>query len=384
MLDNKGKFALSFKLTFLNSMSRLSISFLVLAYMIHIREATPDDNGGLQQLQAKCPQGRTIIVSIVNTPDFFARAKAYRSYKIFVASEDDRIVGSAACAIRNGIINGKPTRIGYEFQYFISPDFRGKGVAKGLHKQIEEYLLKQGVTLSYLLVMEGNFPAEKLFEGLGFKLHRSLVMTGLPIFKEMEVPFRGNIRPMAWEDLETVAGLMNQTWQGYDFYEPTSPQGLKEFIDLTPGLGLKNLQVLEKDGEILACLGYCDWSRIMQITLEAISLKMKLFGVVLDALRVFRPMPKGPKPGDTPRQWMLTPIAFKDPQYVDSLLRYLNNQALLRDIAQIFSVFGQGEVLLRKMKGFIRINTGMSFYVKPLQPDIFLSNRSVFIDGIDL
>ncbi len=351
---------------------------------MNIREATPEDNQELQKLQAKCPQGRTIIVSIVNTPDFFARAKAYRSYKIFVASEDDRIIGSAACAIRDGMLNGKISRIGYEFQYFTSSDCRGRGVAKQLHKQIEDYLSKQGVILSYLLVMEGNSPAKRLFEGLGFNLHRSLVMTGLPVFKKMEVPFRGNIRPTAWEDLEALAGLLNQTWQGYDFYEPTSVQGLREFISHTPGLGLENLLVLEKERGILACLGFCDWSRIMQITLEAISFKMRWFGLLLDALRLFRPMPKGPKPGDTLKQWMVTPIAFKDPEYVEPLLRYLNNQALLKGTAQIFSVFEQGDVLLSRMKGFIRLSTGISLYVKPLQPDVSVGNRSVFIDGIDL
>ncbi len=109
---------------------------------MNIREALPADNDELQQLQAKCPQGKTIIVSIVNTPDFFARAKAYRFYKIFVASEDNRIIGSAACAIRKGVLNGEVNRIGYEFQYFTSPDFRGRGVAKQLHKQIEDYLSK--------------------------------------------------------------------------------------------------------------------------------------------------------------------------------------------------------------------------------------------------
>jgi len=351
---------------------------------MNIREALPTDNDELQQLQAKCPQGRTIIVSIVNTPDFFARAKAYRSYKIFVASEENRIIGSAACAIRNGLFNGKLSRIGYEFQYFTSPDFRGRGIAKQLHKQIEDVLLKQGVTFSYLLVMEGNLPAKRLFEGIGFKLHRSLVMTGLPIFKEIEVPFRGNIRPMAWEDLDVLAELLNQTWQGYDFYEPTSAQHLKEFINHTPGISLENLWVLEKEKEVVACLGFCDWSRIMRITLEAISLKMKLFGWLFDAIRLFRPIPKGPKPGDTLKQWMLTPVAYRDPEYFEPLLKNLNNQALQKGTAQIFFVFEQGGELLSRMKGFIRIGTSLGLYVKPLQPDVSTGDRPVFIDGIDL
>ena len=349
-----------------------------------IREALPADNDELQQLQAKCPQGKTIIVSIVNTPDFFSRAKAYRTYKIFIASEDNRIIGSAACAIRKGVFNGEVKRIGYEFQYFTSPDFRGRGVAKQLHKQIEDYLSKQEVTLSYLLVIEGNLPAKRLFEGVGFKLHRALVMTGLPIFKEMEVPSRGNIRPVAWEDLEVLAALLNQTWQSYDFYEPTSAQHLKEFISHTPGISLENLWVLEKEREILACLGFCDWNRIMRITLEAISLKMKLFGCLLDAFRVFRPMPKGPKPGDILKQWMLTPIAYRDPAYFEPLLKFLNNQALRQGMTQIFSVSEQGDELLNRMKGFIRLGTSLGLYVKPLQPNAPAGNRPVFIDGIDL
>ena len=83
---------------------------------MYISQATLEENSQLQQLQAKCPQGRTIIVSIVNRPDFLVRAKAYRFSKIFIASEDNRIVGSAPCAIRNGMINGTLQRIGDELQ----------------------------------------------------------------------------------------------------------------------------------------------------------------------------------------------------------------------------------------------------------------------------
>jgi hypothetical protein len=56
-------------------------------YTMNIREAVPEDNGELQELQAKCPQGTTLVASTVNTPDFFARAKAYESHKVFVACE---------------------------------------------------------------------------------------------------------------------------------------------------------------------------------------------------------------------------------------------------------------------------------------------------------
>jgi hypothetical protein len=64
---------------------------------LYIRDAMLDDNEELQELQGQCPMGTTLIVSTVNTPDFFARVKAYESWKVLVACENSRIIGSAAC-----------------------------------------------------------------------------------------------------------------------------------------------------------------------------------------------------------------------------------------------------------------------------------------------
>jgi hypothetical protein len=72
-------------------------------FKMYIREAVPEDNHELQELQAKCPQGTTLITSVVNTPDFFTWAKVYETYKVYVACEDNRIIGSTACAIRNAL-----------------------------------------------------------------------------------------------------------------------------------------------------------------------------------------------------------------------------------------------------------------------------------------
>ena len=89
-----------------------------------IREATVNDNQELQNIQAQCPMGASLIVSSVNAPDFFARAKAYERWKVYVACDNNRIIGSAATAIREAVINGSLKGIGYEFQYFTRPEYR--------------------------------------------------------------------------------------------------------------------------------------------------------------------------------------------------------------------------------------------------------------------
>jgi GNAT superfamily N-acetyltransferase len=218
---------------------------------LNIREATIEDNQELQELQAKCPQGKTLIVSLVNTPDFFARTKAYESYQVYVACENNQIVGSAAGAIREAIVNGNLRRVGYEFQYFTSPGYRGGGIARQLHKYIRNHFIQHGAVLSYLLVIEGNLPAMGLFKGLGFNHHRTLTMPGLAIYKEMNAVHNGNIRQIVSEELPLVSDLLNDTWQGYDLYEPTSAETLTQFVNRTPrrDLGLFGLLGLEPNHE---------------------------------------------------------------------------------------------------------------------------------------
>ena len=36
--------------------------------------------------------------------------------RVYLACASDEIVGSTACAIRDGLINGKTRKVGYEFQ----------------------------------------------------------------------------------------------------------------------------------------------------------------------------------------------------------------------------------------------------------------------------
>ena len=349
---------------------------------MYIREAVPEDNRELQHLQEQCPQGTSLIVSNVNTPDFFARVKGYEDYKVYVACEGQRILGSGACAMRNAIVNGKNRRVGYEFQYFTSPDHRRRNIARLLRRQIEEHLTQHDAQLSYALIMEDNLPSMRLFENEGFKSHRTLLMMVLAVRKEMDLHSEGEVRPVQVQDFVQVAELLNRTWQGRELYEPVSAETLAKFIHRTPAFSQDNLLVIEDKGEILACLGGWDWSQVMRVTVKALSRKLKMTGWVLAATRI---LPRFPKPGQSMKQMMLTLIGFKEPEHLAVLLRHMNNQAVQNGIEQIFCVCEQDDVLLKSMKGFIRVNTALHVYTKPLVPDIFLSDGApVFVNGIDM
>jgi hypothetical protein len=118
--------------------------------------------------------------------------------------------------------------------------------------------------------------------------------------------------------------------------------------------------------------------------MKAHSLKMQMMGSLIDIARNFRPLPRIPRPGDTLKQWCLTPMGFKDPKYLAVLLRYLNNLALQRGIEQIFCTYKRDHALLNSMKGFIHVDTAMHLYVKTFQQNVISDDKPVFIDGIDL
>jgi L-amino acid N-acyltransferase YncA len=296
---------------------------------MEIREARAPDNEELQSLQARCPQGTSLVISAVNTPDFFARAQAYEQARVFVAVEGGEIVSSAACAIRDGLVGGELRRVGYEFQYFTAPERRGRGVARTLRHHIEDYLRQQGVALSYAFVVEGNSASAHLFEAQGFRPSRDIRAAVVLAYRPVRVPAHGSIRSARAADYPAVAELLNRTWGRHELYEPISTRGLAELVERLPEFDPADLWVLEEDGEVVACLGGWDWSRITRVTVEALPLRLRVLGVALDAARRFRPVPLV-RAGETMRQWCAPIAAYRDPRDFGVLLRYATNQTLER------------------------------------------------------
>jgi N-acetylglutamate synthase-like GNAT family acetyltransferase len=348
---------------------------------MHVREAVPSDNHELQALQARCPQGTNLVVSTVNKPDFFARARAYETSRVLVACDDDRIIGSAACAFREAIVNDQPALVGYLFQAFVAPEHRRRGVASQLLMEREDYLAQQGVDLIYTLILDGNFPSMKYVESQGYHLKRSVIMPGLGAKKQIEVPSVGTIRPAKVSDLEAVSELINDTWDGFQLYEPASANSLDRFISRTPAFSIENLLVLEADGAILSCLGFWDWSRVMEVKVLALSWRMKLTGWLLVVSRV---LPTFPRAGDILNQIMLTAIGYREPHHLTPLVRYVNNLAVDRGIHQIFCICERSHALLESTRGFTKVNTTIHVYTKSLNRALQFGKQPVYVDGIDV
>jgi GNAT superfamily N-acetyltransferase len=256
---------------------------------MNIRDATHEDNAALQMVMAQCPQDTGLVVAPLNTPDFFARAKVYETYKVYVAEKDGEIVGSAACALRNVLINGTLQEIGFEFQYFTAPPNRRHGVGTRLRQRIEQYFIQQGAAWSSAIIVSGNVPSMRFFESQGFSPHSDLIISTMLVYKGMPEAVAENVRAATREDVGSVAKLMNETWGDYDFYAPTSAEALLRFVDRTPIYDLSDVFLLEVQSELVACVGVWDCSRIMKITINELNPALRIMGSALDIMRISSP-----------------------------------------------------------------------------------------------
>jgi hypothetical protein len=229
--------------------------------------------------------------------------------------------------------------------------------------------------------MKDNLPSMRLFKGEGFKLHRTLLMPAIAVRKEMDVSSEERIRPAQFQDLTKLADLLNLTWQGHELYEPVSAETLEQSMRRTPAFDYNDLLVLEKNSELLACLGGWDWSKVMRVTVKSLSRKLRMIGWILTTTRI---LARFPKPGDTMKQMMLIFVGFKDLTSLSALIRHLNNNALREGMEQIFCICERGDVLLKSIKGFIRVDSAMHLYTKPLAQNVSMAGMPVFVNGIDL
>ena len=349
-----------------------------------IREATLLDAGELQEVMARCSQGSDIAITVVNTPDFFVRANGYESSAVFVAEDGGEIAGSAACAIRDLVVDGKRRRVGYEFQYFTSPAHRRKGVARTLRQAIEAYLIGRGATMSTLAVMKANGASAGLFESERFRPYGSMKCHFMSTYQHTDLRESATVRPARYEDFPALAKLLSRCWRGHDYFEPITASDLARSTERTPAIDRDGLLVLEESGEIVATAGVWDWGRIMQIEIAAVPRRLHAKSLATEVLRRLKPMPRLFRPGMMLRQWGLSPIGYREPEDLTKLLRVINNMAVEGGVEQVAMAIETDSALEQAVSPLPGIDIPFTLYVKAFDGDWPDAATPVHFDIVDL
>jgi predicted N-acetyltransferase YhbS len=231
-----------------------------LASDIVIRDARLQDNEALIELDRQCVMGGTIQLVFDRSPDFFARSRAYESFRLCVAEQDGTIIGVGGVTVKSLRVGGIRQRWAYFYDLRVRPTHRRQGVAGLIANALVDGIRNAGITGAYSLVIEGNVPSESFVE-----------MRGSTPFKGCALALLSSETGAAGLDRipdvgNEVSALLEATYGSYHFTPSWDPDSLHVTLKRLTLLGWQGMYGKRAKQGSGVCFGLWDYSSVMQMT----------------------------------------------------------------------------------------------------------------------
>jgi ribosomal protein S18 acetylase RimI-like enzyme len=353
---------------------------------MEVREARADDEAALRAASSAIEVGSSELkLNHVITNDFFARIRAHGEATVLAAFAGGEIVGSVSVLVRDGAVGGEWHRIGYMFHLFVVPEHRRSGVAARLVSEAEATARDAGAELMYLAVEGANEPAQKLFSGAEYELHRVMHRAGFAPTSEKPRAGSPRVRPSGEGDLPAACELVNATWAGHDLFHPLTAETLRARIEAVRGMNISDVLLVEEGGAPRACCAIWDSSDNAALHVRWVAPGLRLLRAVSGIVRAFRPIPRIPKPGEVMKPALLVSlIGYDDVEALHPLFDHINNLALDRGISMVFFMCEKESEMPAVLENVFRADGDINLYTKSLAPGVALSDGPVFGDTFEV
>jgi len=353
-----------------------------LTKMVSLRLANDSDNAQLLDLERMCPQGTSLVLSFDRSPDFFSRSRVYKDYKIYVAEEDKKVVGTVGVTTKKLHINGEPVKSIYIYDLRVNPAHRGKHTGSQL---VQHAIAEEGeADLAYGVTMEDNYPSVALFRKLGFSNVHNLTLFSIPVFKRKD-HIALEARAMVSEDTPQVVNLLNRYYNDYDFFAKLTEDGFLERTKNLPGYGLTNIQVVETENKIQACVGLWDYSEIFTVTALHVSTRLAILRYILKFINAFKNTMQLPSVGEPFKLLYVRDFAFSGKADTASeLIKHCLSLTYSYHCNFLTFALDPADLLIPMISKYSPIRVGYQIYGKGLKDKILQSSRMVYVDPMDL
>jgi GNAT superfamily N-acetyltransferase len=354
--------------------------------MTLIREAAEDDNDALNELQKKCPMGTSLVLGVDSSPDYFARSRPFKDWHVLVAVENGTIVGSAAYAISDTYVEGKQLKTAYEYGFIVDPLHRRKGIGEKLQRHIEHVVLEKDVNLLHLDIIEDNFPSISLFSKMRFQKVKDCTTFSLIPYKRQRTAGEANIRSMNEADVDDVTNLINEMYHDYNFFAPFQPKDFLEYLRRMPHFDFHNILVLRRNGNLEACLGYWDYSKVRRYIVEKMNRTLRIQTYLMKLIGLFAKMPRMPRLGEPLLSYNLTTMACRNSESMTELIKYSVNIALENKVNLILVAVDPGNPIATILSQFRHTELKLYFFTKSLRQERLpnLGERKLYIDATEM
>jgi hypothetical protein len=340
------------------------------------RRATPEDNAPLLELFGAVPMRGELVLATQRSPDFFRLYDLQRgTVEPWVYGTRERLDGMGTFFVREGWLDGRPTRVGYlgDLRTRFAAR-RERGVARFYGPLLEECAERLGVDSFLTAVMASNAPA------LGALVRRKAARVAQPHytllrrfsaasvhFTRRRTPRPGpyTVRQATPEDVPAMAALLERDHRARPFGYRYDLGELEHRLAHWPGLSVRDCYLaFAPDGALVGCTSAWDPSAVKRYRVLAYRGSMRWVKWGYDAWATLLRAPRLPAAGEDFRYFYLcnTSVRQDDPD----ILRALVERVYADRYGQgyhFFSLYlGEGDPLQPALRGFFQRRLDFHLY----------------------
>lgn len=269
-----------------------------------IRQATSADNAALLELARQTPSHGVITMYSDQSPDFFAFLRmASDDYIVWAADSDGHIDGTVTEMYQNVRFSGEQVSLLTVGEMKASPDAK-TAVGVSLLRHVAKNPANRPRDLGIAYILEGNSRAKRLYELFLSKkyLHRDLghVVSSLIIpYRFFSVKNEYRIPKAHMEDLPAIAEVLKETYRSYDLSPEFSVEWLSRELQKTDSLGIRDFDVAEMNGQIVACAAFWNQTDVRKKIVLEFSPVLQLAMTLFRAFGTILNFPELPKKGES-------------------------------------------------------------------------------------
>jgi hypothetical protein len=347
--------------------------------MFSIREAAPSDDDALLRLEADSPQGTGISI-LVDREDYFYRSRMHHQARVLLATENGRIVGVMAFAVKEVLLRGTPDRVAYFYDLRADAEYR-RSMKRGLlrlWKAVDEEVRSAGASLLYGHVKCDNYDSLNVVTRLGAQPVGSFDILTLPVFRGRTHPLNDHLGDLDAEVARIEGAVGSRSLKPLHFaaaYERGAELGY-----------LKGIFRLER-GSSFAQLSAWDLSSIYRGRVVHMPRSLQALGAALNPLSHFLPVPRVPVLGQQIAYLQLFDPICSGPQGFDllkPLVRQLcrNGRAGGVDVLTLFAY--RDDPLVRIPRFFPQTTLHYYTMALPLRSDALPLDGPLYLDIRDV
>lgn len=349
--------------------------------MVKIRPFREEDNSVLLNIEKICPRGDERLAMMVDlNPDITARYELYDNWKILVAEEEGQTAGWIGWTEKMQ----NDEKYIYIAEFMVHPDFRKKGIATSLIREVEKRAEEIKASHIYAYEYGPNEIAMKLLDKLGYIKEKEVTVCEMSAYKKEEVNEKYTLERVDEKDLPEAIELLNRYYAGRAHFTPFTPDSFKQYVNKMLGYGLENFFVAKENERIVACGGFWDSALIMEMTYTQEPFVWKALSKLLGPLRHVKNLPLIPRVGEKFMFRSIVDHAFESgyEDAMDEIMGFCNN-VMYNTRCEFFATYLDAddpmfEVIKHRMPKF----EVMHLYAKPINgkvPDF----SSLYVDCRD-